>query len=254
MLAIKNHNRRDSFIQFEEIGHIYTIANQPTFTSVTSIIKSMFVEFDAEGIIANIMASSSMNNPKYKYYGQSADNIKKQWADNAKDASEKGTNLHAYIENYYNDIFSEEQNREIGHFKQFVKDHPHLIAFRTEWTVYYEELQLCGSIDMVFYNSNNDSYEIYDWKRVREISFESRKNAILPCIKHITDSNFYHYSIQLNLYKMILEKKYDLQIKALYLINLHPDLDTYLKITVDDLTTEMENIRGWRSTTLSTTS
>lgn len=107
---------------------------------------------------------------------------------------------------------------------------------------------------MVFYNTSNDSYEIYDWKRVREISFESRKSAILPCLKHMQDSNFFHYSIQLNLYKMILEKKYDMKINTLYLINLHPDLDSYLKITVDDLSKDMVNITTWRSTCLSSSS
>ena len=105
MLAIKNHNTRDDFIQFEEIGHIYTIANQTNYISVTSLIKSLFDEFDANQIATKIVNSASMNNPLYKYFGQSLENITQQWTDNAKDASEKGTKLHAHIENYYNGFF-----------------------------------------------------------------------------------------------------------------------------------------------------
>jgi CRISPR/Cas system-associated exonuclease Cas4 (RecB family) len=254
MLSTKNHHSRDDCIQFEEIGHIYTINKETNYTSVTSIIKSLFHEFDADEIATKIINSPSMNNPSYKYYGQTVENMKQQWIDNAKDASEKGTKVHAYIENYYNNIFSTEENQEINNFKEFVKDHPHLIAYRTEWMVYYEELRLCGSIDMVFYNTCTHSYEIYDWKRVRDISFESRKTSVIPCINNIPDSNFFHYSIQLHLYKMILEKKYDMKITSMFLINIHPDLHTYLKITIDDMTKEIEKIIHWRTTSLSISS
>ena len=42
-------------------------------------------------------------------------------------------------------------------------------------------------------------------------------------MSHIEDTNFNHYSLQLNLYKYILEKKYKKKVKKMYLVCLHPE-------------------------------
>jgi hypothetical protein len=127
----------------------------------------------------------------------------------------------------------------------FVKDHPELKAYRTEWMIYHEELKLSGSIDMVFENAEGN-LEIYDWKRVKEISYESGfgKFALTPVIGHLPDTNFWHYSLQLNTYKKILEAKYDKKITKMCLVCLHPDnpLHNYEKIEVPVLEDDMNKL------------
>jgi ATP-dependent exoDNAse (exonuclease V) beta subunit len=105
-----------------------------------------------------------------------------------------------------------------------VRDFPELKAYRTEWMVYYEELKLSGSIDMVFENPDG-TLQIYDWKRCQEIVHENAwgKTAITPCIGHLPDTNFWHYTLQLNIYKKILEDKYGKTVTDLYLVCLHPN-------------------------------
>ena len=51
---------------------------------------------------------------------------------------------------------------------------------------------------------------IYDWKRSKEIKKTDRfmKFATTECIDDIPDTNFWHYSLQLNTYKALLEKCY----------------------------------------------
>ena len=95
--------------------------------------------------------------------------------------------------------------------------------------VYYEELKLSGSIDMIFENEDGN-LEIYDWKRSEEFKYEgyNEKTSPTPCLSHIQDSNFWHYSLQLNMYKTILEHKYGKKVTGLYLVRLHPD-DAYKK-------------------------
>ena len=65
----------------------------------------------------------------------------------------------------------------------------------------------CGSIDIIF-ESPDDTLQIYDWKRVKSIGYEAlgNKTSIIPSLKQIPDTNFWHYALQLNLYKMILEE------------------------------------------------
>ena len=116
----------------------------------------------------------------------------------------------------------------------------------TEWTVYHEDLRLAGSIDMVYENPDG-SLSIYDWKRSADISKVNswNKTALTKCISWMPDSNFWHYALQLNTYKMILETKYGKIVKELFLVRLHPDSDNYELIQVPDLKHDIT--KEWRS-------
>ena len=63
-------------------------------------------------------------------------------------------------------------------------------------------------------------------------------------ISHLPDSNFWHYSLQLNIYKAILEEKYGKKVKEVYLVCLHPDNKNrnYLRIKGADLTEEVQSL------------
>ena len=63
------------------------------------------------------------------------------------------------------------------------------------------------------------------------------QSAITPCIEHLPDCNFYHYSLQLNTYKALLEKNYGVKVKGMYLVCLHPNNEnkSYQRIEVADL-------------------
>ena len=111
--------------------------------------------------------------------------------------------------------------------------------------VYYEELKFSGSIDMIFENPDG-TLQIYDWKRCEEIRHEASfgKYATTPCISHLPDTNFWHYALQLNVYKTILEHKYGKKITDLYLVCMHPDnkYKNYQRIQVPFLDKEIEEL------------
>ena len=62
------------------------------------------------------------------------------------------------------------------------------------------------------------------------------------------DSNFWHYSLQLNTYKYLLEKNYNKVVKGMYLICLHPNNENnnYLKYKVPILKEEMKSLMNLR--------
>ena len=165
-----------------------------------------------------------MKDPNYAYYNKTAAEIKKMWDDNRDRAAGEGTKMHYDIECYYNQIEVQNDSIEFGYFKKFVNEFPDLKPYRTEWMVYYEEYKISGSIDMIF-EKPDGSLLIYDWKRCKEIEYENNfgKQAITPCISHFPDTNFWHYTLQLNIYKKILEEKYGKKVTDLYLVCLHPD-------------------------------
>lgn len=254
-LAKKNAHPRDAHISFEEGPHIYTInGERGTYTSVTTFNHSLFSDFDAEKILDQMFKGRKMKDPTYKYYGMTREEILAQWEKKKTEASGAGTQMHYDIECYYNGEEVHNESEEFKYFMDFAKEYSHLKAYRTEWMVYYEEVKICGSIDMVFYNERDNTYEIYDWKRCQEIKYDNEfgKNALVPCIYHLPDTNFWHYSLQLNTYKKILQDKYGLQISDMYLICIHPDnpYKKYDRIKVADLTKEVNELFEYRKSCL----
>jgi ATP-dependent exoDNAse (exonuclease V) beta subunit len=250
-LALENPHPRDEFIEFDEGPHIYTVHGEQGYTSVTTYVHSHFGHFDADKILDAMFRGNKMKDPNYKYYGMNREEIKASWDKNRIQASGSGTNMHNDIEKYYNDVPVENTSPEYQYFLNFVADFPNLKPYRTEWTVYYEELKLSGSIDMVFENPDG-TLQIYDWKRCKEIKYEAEfgKMSTTQCIQHIPDTNFWHYSLQLNTYKKILEEKYGKKITDLYLICVHPDnpYKNYDRIKVPILEKEMNDLFTLRKT------
>jgi hypothetical protein len=136
-------------------------------------------------------------------------------------------------------------------FAQFVSDHPRLKPYRSEWMIFHEELRLAGSIDMVYENANG-TLMIYDWKRCKEIKKANSfgEFALTECINHLPDTNYWHYALQLNTYKAILEAKYEKKVTSMCLVGLHPNLERYQLFKVPDLTHEIKALFALRQAQL----
>ena len=269
VLSTFHSHERDQNITFKEAGHIYTILIDPTskYTSVTTWIHSHFPKFDTDLIILKIMRSKSWK-VGHKYWGLTREQIKDSWNKNRDSAAGAGTEIHFEIEcfmnnvelpnNYthqdlYNDYTCKNPNSdsniqsqkiEWNYFIHFVKEFPTFKPYRTEWMIYYEELKLAGSIDMVYENEDG-TLSIYDWKRAANITkLNDWERALTDCVSHLPNSNFWHYALQLNTYKTILERKYDKIVTKLCLVKLHPNNEdkTYEIIDVPILEKEMNDL------------
>jgi ATP-dependent exoDNAse (exonuclease V) beta subunit len=262
VLENRNAHNRDSQIKFYARGHKYEISIDPKikYTSVTTWNHSHFPKFDADAIIANIFKSKGWG-PDHKYWGQTAEQIKASWKSNGDSVAGAGTSLHERIENFMNDVSFEteythqdlytnlvqelDEPVEWEYFLQFVRDHPDLKPYRTEWMIFDEDIKIAGSIDMVYENPDG-TLSIYDWKRSKDITKVNNWNkfALNPLICHMPDTNFWHYALQLNTYKAILERKYGKIVTKLCLVRLHPDNEekTYELLEVPILTKEISEL------------
>lgn len=242
-LSKLNCHERDSHITFDEGPHIYTIDGDSDYTSCTTWNHSHFEHFNADAIIANMMKSPKW--PENKYYGKTPDEIKTLWNKNRDEAAGAGTKMHYDIECFYNNCPNTNESIEYKYFLEFAKDYGELKPYRTEWMVYHEELKIAGSIDMVF-EKEDGTLLIYDWKRSREIKKTNPFNkwANKEEIEHLPDSNYWHYCLQLNTYKAILEDKYGKKVDELYLVCLHPENKngSYQRIKVVDLQNEVKEL------------
>ena len=254
-LAELNPHERDSHITFDEGPHIYTIHGDSNYTSVTTWNHYHFEQFDADRIIKGTMNGKNWN-PSNKYYGMTADEIKQSWDKNRDEAAGAGTKMHYDIECFYNNMDVKNDSIEYEYFMCFVRDFPELNArpYRTEWMIYHEELRLAGSIDMIYENADG-TLCIYDWKRSKEITKTNGWNkwGNKECIEHLPDSNYWHYCLQLNTYKAIIQEKYGKKVGDLYLICLHPNNknNSYQRIKVADLQEEVQELFALRRASLS---
>uniref|UniRef100_A0A6C0IGD9 Uncharacterized protein n=1 Tax=viral metagenome TaxID=1070528 RepID=A0A6C0IGD9_9ZZZZ len=271
VLETINSHARDKNILFYEPTHTYTITTDPTnkYTSVTTWNHSHFPHFNADQVIKNMMKGKNWKEG-HKYWGLTAEQIKAQWAANGAAVSGAGTNMHYEIECFMNNSAIKEKEQythtqlythyleqqlncknpiietpEWQYFIKFIQENSQLKPFRTEWTVYHEDAKLAGSIDMVYENPDG-TLSIYDWKRAKDISRINTFNkfALNKIICQMPDSNFWHYALQLNTYKKIIEDKYGKIITDLYLVRLHPDCEdnTYELIKLPDLKKELNEL------------
>jgi hypothetical protein len=264
-LAEKNPHPRDKRITFEEGPHIYTIDGDESkkYTSVTTWVHSYFKKFNAKEVIAAMMRNKKKwEDPvaNEKYYGKTPEEIEEMWSTSGREAAAKGTAMHYEIECFYNTPTptptpTPTRSTEIEYFHKFntefvsTAETATLRPYRTEWMVFHEEAQISGSIDMVYENIDTDptaptTLSIYDWKRCKEISKTNRGGefATNPIIEHFPDTNFWHYALQLNIYKYILQTKYGKTITDLYLIVLHPDAKNYQRIKLPNIQAEVKEL------------
>jgi hypothetical protein len=231
MLSQINAHPRDQDIDFQEDGHIYTIRGDKYYKSCTTWVKSFFEKFNPDAIIDKMMNSPTWETSKY--FGMSKQEIKDGWSENGKRASAFGTRMHKHIEDFYNgNELPADLTTELEMFVQFYQDHMHMIPFRTEMMIYDEEIRICGSVDMLFRNEDG-TFSIYDWKFAKEIQTHSYGKKGLPPLEHLNDCNTVHYTLQLNMYRVILERKYGYVIRDMNLVFMHRDLgETYIKFPV----------------------
>lgn len=242
-----NTHPRDDSITFQEKSHTYYInGNSSGVVSVTKLIHCFFPEFNAVEIIRKMQESPKW--PSNKYFGRSAEDIQEEWNRSGREASSAGTKMHLAIEKFMNGaeetISSDvKASREWTHFSEFWKDFGNeLEPYRTEWEVWVEEIKLAGSIDCVFRKRSDNTFVIYDWKRSKEIKTENEFESGMGPLEHLPNSNYWHYTIQLNMYRWILEKYYGLKISDMYLIILHPNNTSYHRMRLNRMDDEIENI------------
>ncbi|MAV89724.1 MAG: hypothetical protein CMG05_03975 [Candidatus Marinimicrobia bacterium] len=235
LLSSKNHHERDERIQFSDSDHTYLIDKKNKAVSVTELIGRYFPKFDKD-FWAN-KESIKTGKPKNE--------ILKKWDELGNKARDLGTELHEQIENFYN---SKEyiRSKELDKFFKFHKNHiqdkyqPH----RTEWRIFDENKNLAGTVDMVYEKENGELF-IFDWKRSKKIinsdgsieknnPFENGINGL----SHLPSSDYVKYCLQQNMYKNILESKYDKKVSSMNLLILHPHLENYHIIQVESFKNE----------------
>jgi hypothetical protein len=209
-------------ISFYEADHRYCLHSEPEreFVSATTWISQFFPVFDRELVSARYAARN----------GLTQESVLAAWDEKSRIARERGTWVHAcaerLIRHYLNcgelltleDLHTlkpddgESPDPEltralIASMHEAVGRMGHVLDFiDTERIIASPGLGLAGMVDLTVQlrtQSGKRVIGLYDWKTNAKIEKHNAFQRALPPIEHLTDCNFTHYSLQLNLYEYI---------------------------------------------------
>lgn len=237
-------------IEFLEEGHKYTI-DGVEYTSVSNIIKKYEPEVDWDQKAADYALK----------WGKKKEDVQKEWKLNNLKSTISGTRTHEFGESYTNLLCGHpelicEQNKP-----QYIEEYNTMVAtYPKEDAVkkFYDELEknlhpvgaefklsskfienachICGTCDLLFYDSEKDGYVIGDWKTNKSLIKEySRVNDIrmTGLMSKYIDEPLSHYTLQFNIYQRMLES-IGIKIIDRILVWLKDD-GTYEKIYIDKI-------------------
>ena len=208
----------DNNIRLNEELHEYRLLDRPetTFTSVTTYVEHFFEGFDALRIATKLVS----NHPKYSNH--TVESLMAEWTATA----EYGTRVHHEIEDWIKEK-KEPQDQKALNGRDWIEQYRLRsdMEVHSEVIVYTTELSIAGTVDILAKDNSTGKYDIIDWKTSKKIETNSygQKMGTHATTRHVMDCNFYHYSLQLSLYRYILEEYYGLKIHNQLIAHLKDD-------------------------------
>ena len=214
---MKYNNFNINNIHLEKEQHIYTLDQSDVeFTSVTTFISELFEKFDSLSIATKLVNKV----PKYSSY--TVEQLINEW----NEAANHGTKVHNEIEEHILKLSKPTEPKAIQGINWLEKhlDRDKHIAY-TEKIIYSEELKLAGSVDLIIKNTQTNEYTIIDWKTNKKITTSSYNNKMgtHKITRDIEDCKYLIYTLQLSLYRYILEKYYGLNVVRQLIVHLKED-------------------------------
>lgn len=238
---------QDAYITFDPSEHIYLYKGRE-FASVSTVVSKFFREFNPIDNSKRVAEREGVTQME----------IMERWDAAGVESREVGTFMHAQIESilnhehpllttnfeYKGQYVKINENisieKELKYFQNFMREnqvHP----YRTEWRICDEDREIAGTIDLLC--KNGDDFEIYDWKRSRKALPDETIWAYgKDGLEHIPDISFYHYALQQNLYKYILEKNYGIHVSKMHIVIFHPYYDSYQHFEIPSMDNEVQII------------
>ena len=245
-------------VTFYDEPHKYYVDNKELI-SVTTLIHRYQGTFD-EKYWSEAKGNQFKIKPK---------EILRAWNFINKKGTIKGSAIHDYAENLFqNKIFNypkdlilsefgfdpvlEEYEITKKHVNNFYNDsHGKLIPIQTEFVVYDKETQIGGMLDMLFYNVKMKEFQIYDWKTNKDFTFECKERHLLDDLFMIEECDLELYSLQLEMYKQIIEKNIPIKLGKSYLVWFSHNNDNYKIIETKNREFQVKEILNNRMLELS---
>jgi len=199
----------------EEESHTYKLKSDSTinFTSCTTLVNYFFEPFDSIGIANDLTA----NHPLYQHL--SPRELVATWEKVADD----GTSIHKEISDYIVNGNFPELEKSLTAIEYFKEKSQQYSDKYSEIGIFSVEERIAGTIDLMMYDEKRGVFDLFDWKSSKRIEKASYKQRMgnHEITKDLMDCNFIHYSLQLSLYRYILEKYYNIPVDKLTVLHIN---------------------------------
>lgn len=243
---------RDARVVHRKDPWAYFVDGKQMSKSVTRLVEHSFPKFNSKQVAEGMISGRYFYTDEAKYgkYWSLIEGkdevgaikaITNSWAANAAEKSELGKIMHGQIEQFYLHETPLPETKECVLFWQF---HINALAagyvpFRSEQIVFSKHFDIAGCADMLYLSPNQPSLSmppriwLVDWKRSEEIK-KTGYGKGLGLLSDKVHCKFEHYCLQLNIYKFLLERKYNMEVERMTIVALHPNQDIPLEYEVED--------------------
>lgn len=235
MLAAENAHEQEGRLVFDSAAHTYLLDGKHVCRNVTSIVAGAFPKFDPDEAI-RLMRSGSRWDPTHPMFAMTAEDIKQQWQERGECAREAGTRLHDHLDSILNlprTLWDEAIAESVAAggpadlvaARAFLRTLPPGSApFRTEWSIFSARDRIAGTVDALF-REPDGTFTLYDWKRAKALKWDNPYRTANPPLRHLPDSKLARYTLQLNLYRHMLETQLSIPISHMRIVAIHEDYD-----------------------------
>lgn len=192
-------------LKFIEETHTYYV-DGVVYPSVSNLLQSFYDKFDTEGESIRYAEKN----------GFEVSDVIGAWSGDSKVATTKGSGVHLFAEDYVKWRYFNIGEKPMAFTKQclsvikFFNDLPeYLYPVAIELQMYTKKYKYCGTTDLLFYNSMNDSFVIADWKTDKELfanpKYPTKNLHHIPKELNLLQDNYGKYTLQFSHYQMQLE-------------------------------------------------
>jgi hypothetical protein len=178
-------------LEFVEDSHTYTVKGK-VLPSTSSMIKQYYESFDANKVAFFVARKR----------GIKKEEVLKEWQENNKKATDYGTLVHKYAEDYCLGKACEETPQSVIKFWKELPGYYELLF--VELQMYSKEYLYAGTTDFVLLDTRDNSIVIGDYKTNKDL-FKYYNNMLKP-FELMQDSSYNKYQIQLSYYQILLEQ------------------------------------------------
>lgn len=216
---------KDPKFIFNESAHTYHFEGVK-YDSVTTYLKKFKVPFDRE----------YWANRKADERGVDVSVIKAEWQEKADVANALGTKVHKWIEDYWTGLDPEmpEEDEVRSRVEKFMslkeERFGDLVPLESELKVFSKKWRLAGTVDQPFlmWDKKEEKllFLIGDWKTNKEFKDDKHPKGRFKKLLHpfadLYENSHNEYSIQISLYRLIIEEETGLETHGGFLCHIGP--------------------------------
>lgn len=234
-------------ITIDEPTHEYRVDGERIQQNVTSSLDELCGEFHEDRTIDRMLANTYRWKQNKHYatcnfdeFGneltreEKAERLKRKW----RESREDGTRLHKFIEQQYEEPATSSTTATVtppsapnaaAYFNfEDIRMFNGWLLVATEYPVYDVACSIAGTVDAIYMPNPLQPRQVVlvDWKRAAITTTVGNMTYEHPLMSQYAKGNYWKYAMQLNIYREILERNYDLHVLDVFLVSMPPDEST----------------------------